>query len=329
MPFQLIRGDVTVVRADKIVTNADFLPPFSETPRTFCRTAVEHRRRINAARSAGRRVEPVMQGACPPYGELSVREDKMLYSRFRDALAQARESGCESIALPLLTAGYSGSTPQAIRTATRAISDFLDTNEMSVFLVLSENEAAEAAAELSPEICRYIKDNYSGEPDRGAAAFSAAEHTPQFRMLAESDLCCDSMESIPEPCDYCAAGAPSLEDALANLDLSFSQKLFALIDASGMTDPQVYKRANIDRKLFSKIRSDIHYRPKKNTVLAFAIALKLSPAETEALLNCAGYTLSHSSKADVIVEFFLQKGEYDIYEINRTLFAYDQALIGE
>lgn len=125
-----------------------------------------------------------------------------------------------------------------------------------------------------------------------------------------------------------AANSPTLEELLAHPDESFSEMLLRKIDESGMTDAQCYKKAHVDRKLFSKIRKDPLYKPSKPTALAFAIALELSMEDTLELLGKAGFTLSHSSKFDLIVEFFLQKGVYDLMVINEALYAYDQCLLG-
>ena len=115
---------------------------------------------------------------------------------------------------------------------------------------------------------------------------------------------------------------------LDHLDDSFSQMLIKLIDLSGKKDAEIYKKANIDRKLFSKIKNNINYRPSKTTALAFALALELDIDTTKDLIGRAGFALSHSSKFDVIVEYFLISRNYNVFELNEVLFAFDQPLIG-
>jgi hypothetical protein len=138
------------------------------------------------------------------------------------------------------------------------------------------------------------------------------------------EMACSS--ALPSSAPFHVTG--SLVDVMQHVGETFQEHLFHLIDDRNLTDAQVYKKANIDRKLFSKIRSDIYYKPSKPTAIAFAIALELDLSETENMLKKAGYALSDSNKFDIIIRYFIEKGNYNVFEINEALFYYDQNLLG-
>ena len=120
----------------------------------------------------------------------------------------------------------------------------------------------------------------------------------------------------------------NIDDLMNQMEETFSQRLLRMIDERGMTDSEVYTKACVDRRHFSKIRKDINYAPNKKTVLAFTIALELSLDDAKDLLRSAGYALSRSSKTDIIVAYFLQNKIYDMFEINDVLYAYGQPIFG-
>ncbi len=288
-------------------------------------------------------------------------EKELLTSCYRNSLQLAKENGCESVAFPLISAGiYGYPRAEAIRVAADTITEFLTENDMTVYLVIFDTESFSISSKLYADINQFIDDNYAAahddrlsrsldeprmynavpaaakpyiKPKVAADMFEAkakkSKPAPQKRSFSEdmADMCAGA--ALPQTELYTVANAAaSLEDALKQIDESFSQMLLRKIDEKGMTDAQCYKKANIDRRLFSKIRSDVNYRPAKQTALAFAIALELPLSEVKDMLMKAGYALSRSSKSDIIVEYFIQHGNYDIFEINEALFAFDQSLLG-
>lgn len=159
-------------------------------------------------------------------------------------------------------------------------------------------------ARLIEQVEEYIDKNYVSEPFAGSA------------------------EREPYAGGALMKRRASLEDVVNRLGESFQARLLRMIDERGMSDPEVYKRANVDRKLFSKIRCSEDYIPKKKTIVALAIALRLNLDDTKDLLASAGLALTNNSKADLIVSFCIENEIYDIFEVNALLSEFHQPILG-
>ena len=286
-------------------------------------------------------VGPVWQGG-------NFNEKTLLSRCYKNSLDLAKKRDLESIAFPLISTGsYCYPKEEALKVAVEVITDFLLENDMYVYIVVFDKSSFRISANLFSDIQEYIDDNYvnSNTNFRSITLSDSGESHILYQSICSydakkmGDTTLLSDEGLPmmvprqlasEPrVPVCASSDNSdLNKILENLDESFSEMLLRKIDESGMTDAQCYKKANIDRKLFSKIRSDKNYKPSKPTVLAFAIALSLPLSETNELLNKAGFALSHSYISDIIIEYFIKNGIYDIFQINEALFAFDQGTLG-
>lgn len=294
-------------------------------------------------------------------------EEQLLRSCYRASLKLAEEYGCESVAFPLISTGAHGFPKHmAFRIAMDSVTDFLLHSEMTVYLVVFGRESLDIGQKLFADIQEYIDDNYAESHTDFLRWRRQDESVPFTEADAEEVKCPDTVPYTSEyelppiampwkkgeerpglPCQaneapeakpkdlgkprgrtFALPGFSKRDIEKIELDESFQQMLLRKIDESGMTDAECYKKSNIDRKLFSKIRKDVHYRPSKPTAIAFAIALELDLDETNELLKKAGFALSHSFKFDIIIEYFICHGIYNIYEINEALFAFDQSLLG-
>lgn len=263
-------------------------------------------------------------------------EESLLRSCYRNSLELAKANGCESVAFPLISSGvYGYPKDQALKVAVDEITAFLLKEDMLVYIVIYDKSAYRIGEKLFDEIATYIDDKYVDEhfefnyrrrsEDKDAWAGDQESAILNDTFIGETQI----LSSMPAPqATFAQAKKASLDDALKQIDESFSEMLLRKIDEKGMTDAECYKKANIDRKLFSKIRSDRLYKPSKTTALAFAIALELPLTETKDMLMKAGFALSHSNKFDIIIEYFITNGNYNVFEINEALFAFDQPLLG-
>lgn len=281
---------------------------------------------------------------------------------YTNCLNKALELELESIAFPLLATGnYGFPKSDALLLATSVFSNFLAENEMDITLVVFDNESFELSGKIFDGINQFINDNYveekineeyfvcdeaASEPDENAGGRRSGKHgiglfTGRGKRMAESTGMSAPLSAEAAAPEYKMAGSEmlrnnmaalpvkrSLEDVVKNVSETWSESLLRLITERGYTDTEVYKRANVDRKLFSKIRSNKDYQPKKNTAVAFALALRLNLDETKDFLRRAGYAFSPSSKFDLIIEYSIENGVYDLMLINSALFDHDQPQLG-
>ena len=344
MPLQIVRNDITKMTVDAIVNAANStLLGGGGVDGCIHRAAgdglLKECRTLGGCETGNAKITGAYNLPCkyvihtvgPIYDDGNHGEKALLESCYKKSLEIAKEHNCESVAFPLISSGvYGYPKDKALKVAIDVISDFLLENEMTVYIVIFDKKAYKISEKLFSDIAEYIDDRYVDEHEilnrtrrniyGNSTAFS------QSTILSDAVEECDCYAPICE--SFAVPKEISLEEAVNSVDESFSQMLLRKIDEKGMTDAQCYKKANIDRKLFSKIRGDVHYKPSKPTAIALAIALELSLNETEDMLKKAGFALSHSNKFDIIIEYFISKGNYNIFEINEALFAFDQSLLG-
>lgn len=336
MPLEIIRNDITKVHADAIVNAADSsLLGGGGVDGAIHRAAgpdlLAECRLLGGCEVGEAKITKgyklpakyVIHTVGPVWQDGKNNEEKLLADCYKNSLALAKDYNLESVAFPLISSGAFGyPKDKALKTAIGVIGDFLLKNEMTIYLVVYDKAAFKLSEKLFLSIGQYIDDKYIEEhPYNRRDRYEAKYHLKECYSEAPELFSSENLVPIKKK-------KRSLEDVVEQVDETFSQMLLRLIDEKGMKDSETYKKANINRKHFSKIRNDINYKPSKPTALAFAIALKLNLDETKDLLLKAGFALSHSSKFDLIIEYFIEESNYNIFEINEALFAFDQNLLG-
>ena len=335
MPLIIVRNDITKMPVDAIVNAAkESLLGGGGVDGCIHRAAgpelLAECRTLGGCKTGDAKITKAYHLPCryvihtvgPVWNGDSHGEREQLIFCYQTSLALAKEYHCETVAFPLISSGIFGyPKDQALRVAVDTIGAFLLHNDMTVYLVIFDRKAYQISGKLFADIAEYIDDHYVD-----AHTDSLREHLRRMNAPeSHAEAICESAMPTPMMAPKAAGG---LDDLLAHLDAGFSETLLKLIDRSGKKDAEIYKKANMDRKLFSKIRNNPDYKPSKSTAIAFAIALELNLDETRDLIARAGYALSASSKFDVIIEYFIGQKKYDIFEINEALFAFDQSLLG-
>ena len=339
MPLKIIRQDITKIKCDAIVNPTN--PHYAHGGGT---DAAIHAAAGEALYRACVEQGPLSMGCAvitpafdlpckyvihtvgPHWRGGSYGEEELLRACYVESLKLAVLHKCKTVAIPLISSGSFGfPKDRVLRIAMDTIGAFLLDHEMRVSLVVYDKESTAISLKLFADVQMFIDDHYVSErifrrcaPRRSVSRLSDEASDEDFLTCREIGMGADAS----------LAPRASIEDLLGQIDESFSEMLLRKIDECGMTDAECYKKANVDRKLFSKIRSNKEYRPSKNTVLAFAVALRLPLDEVREMLAKAGFALSHSSKFDIIVEYFIVQGTYDLFAINETLLAFDQKLLG-
>ncbi len=334
MPLQIIRQDITKMTVDAIVNaaNSSLLGGGGVDGAIHRAAGIKLLKEcftLNGCKTGQAKITKgyklpakyVIHTVGPIWKDGNHNEKELLTDCYKNSLALAKEYKCESVAFPLISSGvYGYPKDKALKVAMDVISDFLLENDMLVYIVIFDKAAFKISEKLFSDIEEYIDETYvDAHTDYGISRRLNMESMPMMsKSLVQEELReCKSTLLVQ-----------SLDEKIKLIDESFSEMLLRKIDEKGMTDAQCYKKANIDRKLFSKIRSDVHYKPSKPTAIAFAIALELPLYETKDMLKKAGFALSNSNKFDIIIEYFITNGNYNIHEINEALFAFDQSLLG-
>lgn len=344
MPFEIVRNDITKMRVDAIVNSANPRPVVGLGTDSSIHEAagpklLEARQKIGSLDMGQAAITPafnlqakyVIHTVGPVWDGGSYGEQNLLRNCYDNSLRLALEYDCQSIAFPLIaTNNYGFPKDKALQIAVAAFSEFLLEHEMMIYLVVFDRSAYRLSEKLFHSIASYIDDHYVDRWEK--ATYGPEGNTRRQRIRRQRGMDLYSESAVLEealPCAPMAAPkAASLADMLKQEDAGFTETLLKLIDKTGKKDSEIYKKANLSKQHFSKIRNNPGYKPTKATAIALAIALELDLEQTKDLIGRAGYALTNSSKFDLIIRYFIEQGNYNVVEINIALYEFDQSLLG-
>ena len=344
MPFEIVRNDITKMTVDAIVNSANPRPVVGLGTDSMIHAAagpklLTARQKIGPigvgcaaiTRAYDLNAKYVIHTVGPVWDNGSYGEEQLLRNCYDNSLKLAAKYRCKSIAFPLIaTNNYGFPKDKALQIAISAFSSFLLENEMTIYLVVFHQEAYRLSEKLFQNVASYIDQHYVDAWDLAVYGPERNSCRQQAIRRMDMDLYAPSVcESKSVPCAPAPkAKASSLPDFLKQEDAGFTETLLNLIDKSGKKDSEIYKKALLSKQHFSKIRNNPHYKPTKATAISLALALELDLDTTRDLISRAGYTLTNSSKFDLIIRYFIEQGLYNVVEINCVLFEYDQSLLG-
>ena len=343
MPFEIVRNDITKMAVDAIVNTANPKPVIGAGTDSkihevagpellLARQAIGY---IDVGCAAitpafSLRANYVIHTVGPVWDGGSYGEEESLRNCYGNSLKLAVENHCKSVAFPLISTGnYGFPKDKALQIAISVFSAFLLEHELQIYLVVFDRDSFKLSEKLFQSVASYIDEHYV-ETHEIAAYGAVPENRRRIRRRRDMEAC-ESSAMLGElmPCaPQAVPKAMSLEDMLKQADAGFTETLLNLIDKSGKKDSEIYKKANLSKQHFSKIRNNPNYKPTKPTAIALALALELSLEDTKDLIGRAGYALTNSSKFDLIIRYFVEQGNYNVVEINLALYEFDQSLLG-
>ena len=343
MPFTIVRNDITQMAVDAIVNTANPRPVIglgtdSQIHEKAGPALLAARQKIGNIACGSAAITPafgldanyVIHTVGPVWEGGSYGEEALLRNCYDNSLKLALKNNCQSVAFPLISSGnYGFPKDKALQIAISAFSTFLLEHEMQIYLVVFDRKAFRLSEQLFQGVASYIDQNYVDTCEQTVYGVGSEIRRNRSRRRREMEIRESAVLRESLPCASTAAPkAASLEEMLKQADAGFTETLLKLIDESGKKDSEIYKKANLSKQHFSKIRNNPNYKPTKSTAIALALALELDLNATKDLIGRAGYALTNSSKFDLIIRYFIEQGNYNVVEINLALFEFDQPLLG-